>query len=119
MLEPEFVTATETPQSATIRFHVLPWEGNRVGILHGGAIASMLDQICGLTSSAYMGHWGPTLSLNIDFVRPANVGDVLLATATILSTGKRIIRLRAELTDEKSGKLVAACSASFFNKENN
>ncbi|MGN0712675.1 MAG: PaaI family thioesterase, partial [Anaerovoracaceae bacterium] len=93
------------------------WEANRVGGLHGGIMASMLDHACGLTATAWLGHWAPTMSINIDYIRPAEIGDHLLAAATVVSLGRRLIRMRGELRSEETGKVVAACSATFFNKE--
>lgn len=117
MMAPTFVDADPDAMSVTLAFTVHPWEINRAGGLHGGVMASMLDHTLGLTAACYLGHWAPTLSLNIDYIRPANLDDKLLAKATVLSLGRRIIRMRGELLQAQTGKLVASCSATFFNKE--
>jgi uncharacterized protein (TIGR00369 family) len=117
LMIPALVDVNPAEQSATLRFSVLPWEANRVSGLHGGIMAAMLDHTCGLTASCYLGHWAPTMSLSVEYIRPANMGDCLLATATLMSMGRRLIRMRGELRQESSGKLVATCSATFFNKD--
>lgn len=117
MMKAEYVDGNPQTSSVTLRFPVLPWEGNRTGLLHGGIIASMLDHVCNLTVSYYLGHWAPTLSMNLDYIRPAPIGETLLATASIISQGRKIIRISGRLTEEKSGKLIAICTATFFNKE--
>lgn len=117
MMAPEFVDVDPEAMTASFRYTVHPWEGNRVGMLHGGIMATMLDHVCGLTVSAWLGHWAPTMSMSVDFIRPANVGDTLLVRAAIVSLGKRLIRARGELVNESTGKIIASCSATFFNKE--
>ena len=117
MMAPEFLDVDPAADTAVFRYIVQPWEANRVGGLHGGIMASMLDHACGLTASAWLGHWAPTMSISIDYIRPAEIGDRLLAVATVVSFGRHLIRVRGELRREQTGKVVAACSATFFNKE--
>lgn len=116
MMGVEFVEAQEEEQSATFRFTVLPWEANRYGKLHGGIMGTMLDHSCGLAVSGYTGFNGVTLSMSVDYIRSATVGDHLLCKATLVSTGRRVIRVRGELYHESTGELVATCSATFYNK---
>lgn len=117
MMAPEFLEVNAADLSAVFRYIVRPWEANRVGGLHGGIMTAMLDHACGLMASAWLGHWAPTMSMNIDYIRPAKPGDHLLATAAIISPGRRLIRVHGQLAHESSGKVVATCSATFFNKE--
>ena len=117
MMAPEFLQVDAADLSAVFRYIVRPWEANRVGGLHGGIMVSMLDHACGLMASAWLGHWAPTMSMNIDYIRPAKPGDHLLATTAIISPGRRLIRVHGQLAQESSGKIVATCSATFFNKE--
>ena len=116
MMAPEFVSVSEDG-AVTLRFRVLPWEANRAGLLHGGIMTTMLDHTLGITAAAHIEGWSPTISLDMEYIRPANIGDSLLATASIVALGRRIIRLQGKLIHEESGKLVAACTSSFFNKE--
>lgn len=119
MMKPELVSINDDGTAVTFRYPVLPWESNRVGILHGGIITAMLDNACGLLASSLHQRWTPTLSLHVDFIRPANIHDQLLVTASFVSTGRHVLRLHGLLTNEKSGKTIAACSATFFVKEKN
>lgn len=115
---PTFETADIAAMSATLRFPLKAWESNRVGILHGGVISTMLDRVCGLTVSAFIGHWAPTMSMQIDFIRSASIDDGdLLCMGIITALGRRLIRTRGELVRASDGKLIAACTATFFNKE--
>ncbi|MCI8608868.1 MAG: PaaI family thioesterase [Firmicutes bacterium] len=117
MMAPSFVSADPDTMTATLQFTVLPWESNRTGGLHGGIIGAMLDHTCGLIVSCFLGHWAPTMNLNVEYIRPVAPGDSLLATAHIISMGRHIIRVNGALCQQASGKLVASCTATFFNKE--
>jgi len=117
MMAPEFVDVDPEAMTATFCYTVHPWEANRVGQLHGGIMTTMLDHVCGLTVSAWLGHWAPTMSMSTDFIRPASVGDRMMVTARIISMGRRLIRVRGDLVNEATGKLAASCNATFFNKE--
>ena len=117
LMAPELHSIQLEEASVTFRYTVHPWEANRFGQLHGGIMTTMMDHACGLTATAYTGHRAPTLSLTTDYIRPANVGDQLLVTAAVVSKGRRIIRMRGEIIQEESGKLVATCTGSFFIKE--
>jgi len=117
LMAPAFHSINPENRILTLQYKVKPWEANRFGQLHGGIMTTMLDHVCGLAVTTFTGHKTPTLSLTTDFIRPASVGDVLLATATMVSSGSRIIRMRGELTHSSTGKTVAVCSGTFFIKE--
>lgn len=117
LMAPEFHSIEMDARSATFCYTVFPWETNRFGQLHGGIMTTMMDHACGMTATAFTGHRAPTMTLTTDYIRPASVGDQLLVTAAVVSEGRRIIRMRGEIRQEESGKLIATCTASFFNKE--
>ena len=117
LMDPQLHQINVDEQSVTFRYTVLPWEANRYGQLHGGIMTAMMDHACGLAVTAYTGYKAPTLDLSADFIRPANVGDHLLVKAEVLSAGRTVIRMRAEIRPQETGKVIAACTANFFNKE--
>ncbi len=117
LMAPSLSTVDFESQSATFCYTVHPWEANRFGQLHGGIMTTMLDHACGLVITAYTGCKAPTLNLTTDYIRPAGVGDVLLVKATVVSAGRRIIRMQGEITQKESGKLIATCTGAFFIKE--
>jgi len=117
LMAPALHEVNPDSQSITFCYTVLPWEANRFGQLHGGIMTAMMDHACGMTITAYTEKQPPTLNLTTDYIRPADVGDELLVTASIVSAGRRIIRMRGEILQRNTGKLVAACTGSFFVKE--
>ena len=117
LMAPELHSIQLEEASVTFRYTVHPWEANRFGQLHGGIMTTMMDLACGLTVTAYTGRKASTLTLTADYIRPASEGDSFLVTASVVSEGRRIIRMQAKIINEGTGKLVATCSSSFFAKE--
>ena len=66
--------------------------------LHGGMMAMLIDEIAGLAfytqgvQTIYT-----TLSLNIDYMRSAMLGETVTAMATVQKTGKKIANIHCEV----------------------
>jgi acyl-coenzyme A thioesterase PaaI-like protein len=65
----------------------------------------MMDHTLGIAATSRIDGWAPTISLDMEYIRPANIGDALLATASIIAMGRRIIRMQGRLINEETGKL--------------
>lgn len=97
-------------------FPIQPWQANRVGKLHGGVICTAFDLTIAALARFYAGeNFAPTVSLDVKYVRPASVGDVLVVTAKATATGRRISQLTAEARSQESGKLVATAASVYMN----
>lgn len=83
------------------------------GIMHGGAIMSLLDTAGGL-SIVTRGNLvnQVTVNLNTDFMRPISSGPVT-ATGKITREGQRLVFCEMELHDGE-GKLCARGTGSWF-----
>jgi uncharacterized protein (TIGR00369 family) len=87
------------------------------GVLHGGAVTSLIDSVCGL--AVFVAHSGAaqiaTLDLRIDYLRPASPGMELLASAECYKITRTItfVRGRAFHADAPDD-LVASCVAAFL-----
>jgi uncharacterized protein (TIGR00369 family) len=87
------------------------------GVLHGGAVTTLIDSVCGL--AVFMAH-GPgaqiaTLDLRIDYLRHATPGMELLASAECYKIARTItfVRGRAYHADAPDD-WVASCVAAFL-----
>ena len=56
MMAPRYLSYDMDAQSVVIEYDVKDWEMNRVGILHGGILSTMLDHAAGITVAAFVGH---------------------------------------------------------------
>lgn len=90
------------------------------GILHGGAVTTLIDSAGGLAVLAAMAEPGPiaTLDLRIDYLRPATPGNDLLARAVCYRMTRSIAFVRISAWHAESGeeKPVAAAQATFMIK---
>ncbi|MCQ2546768.1 MAG: PaaI family thioesterase [Clostridia bacterium] len=102
----------------TFEFPVQEWQANRVGKMHGGAICTAFDlTIAALARFYARENFAPTISLDVKFVRPAEVGDTLTVTAKATSTGRRITQLTGEAVRKSDGKLVATAASVYMNAD--
>lgn len=98
--------------SVEVAFVVREEMTNPAKILHGGTIASMLDDVMGMTvfmlgrESFYT-----TVNLNVDYLLPAKVGETITAKSKIIRAGKTVINIECVIynTDQK---IVAKCTSN-------
>lgn len=95
-------------------FEVRPPHCNGRGILHGGVLAALCDNAMGLTLGTALKHPSPsivTVSLSLDYLGSAQVGDRVLISPRCLRAASGIGFVDALVrTDER---LIARASASF------
>jgi uncharacterized protein (TIGR00369 family) len=99
----------------------LPYDAKLVGdpstgVLHGGAVTSLLDQACGM--SVYMRLGRPTriatLDLRVDYLGPAEVGRPLFARAECYRLARHVAFVRAEAFHDEPRVDVCASMATFM-----
>lgn len=87
-----------------------PQHANRSGIVHGGVMLALLDQV-----NAFAGLYCPmpgrkrhavTLDLDTRFTGQGKIGDILIAEGRLVSAGRNIFFARGEVRDA-AGNLVA------------
>lgn len=85
---------------------------NAMGIVHGGVLASLLDNAMGLAvMRAHPEKRTVTTNLNVHFVAPFDAGT-LTTTATILHGTRSTITVQASIVDQ-NGKLGTIGTGSF------
>ena len=84
---------------------------NPAGQVQGGFLAAMLDDTLGpaLVATLSDGEWAPTISLNVQFLRPARPGR-LRSRGRVVRRGRDIVFLAGELLD--GDHVVATATAS-------
>lgn len=81
---------------------------NGVGFLHGGAIASIVDDVStwavvSLTDNVP----GVSIDLSVSYIKAAAEGDTLVAEARTSHVGKRLAFLTVDITNKETGALLA------------
>ena len=84
------------------------------GILHGGAIVSLLDSAAAFAVLTLLepGINTVTVDFTVHFLRPVSAGRIE-ASARVLRRGRRVAILSVEATDQ-NGLLVATATTTYF-----
>ncbi|RMF21404.1 MAG: PaaI family thioesterase [Deltaproteobacteria bacterium] len=76
--------------------------------VHGGIVATMLDEAMGWALFHLAGSYGVTHTLNVRYRRPVLVGREVVVRASIADQDERRYRLRARVEDELGRVLATA-----------
>ncbi|TMV07888.1 PaaI family thioesterase [Ruegeria sediminis] len=103
------------PGHVLVRMPLAPHLARVGGIVSGQALAALADTTMVLAAIAHTGEFKPfaTTDLHTQFLRPG-VGSAILCRAEVVRAGRALVFARAEMTEEDSGKKVAAATATFF-----
>ena len=121
-----------TPQARALGIEVTRIEGARVwgrvpyradligdpetGVVAGGVITTLLDQICGAAAVAAMDNptTVATIDLRIDYMRPAEPGRDIMAEAHCYKLGRSVAFIRAVAYDDTPDNPVAHAATAFM-----
>jgi uncharacterized protein (TIGR00369 family) len=100
--------------TATLAVNIRKELTQNQGVVHGGAIASLIDTA---TAFAIISLLDPkekvsTVDLTISYLRPAT-GGRLKAVATVVRAGRRLFVVSAEVFD-KQGKLITTALSTYI-----
>ncbi len=104
--------------SATMRLPYRPELAGdpRTGVLHGGAITTLLDACAG--AAVFVRLWSPdpiaTLDLRIDYLRPATPGRDTFARAVCYHVTRSVAFVRALAHHGEPERPIASASATFM-----
>jgi len=98
--------------SLTIEFVVREELTNPAGIMHGGAIAGLIDEVMGMTTY-FLGKTGfyVAVNLNIDFLRPAKLGEKLRVISEVIRDGRTMAHAECKVYNEE-GILIAKAASN-------
>ena len=80
--------------------------------VHGGVIATMLDNVIGDSIAIEVNCSVITINLTINYVAPVKVNSLLTATGKVIKQGYRIAMAEGTIMDEE-GNLIAKGSGTF------
>jgi uncharacterized protein (TIGR00369 family) len=87
------------------------------GVIHGGAITSLMDQACGLAVAQSI--WpdfdiSPTIDLRIDYMRAADPHKDVLAYVTAYRKTRNVVFARGIAYQDDRNEPIAHCVANFM-----
>lgn len=89
---------------------------NPQGTVHGGVIASIIDDLIGATVySLGLKDGYTTVNNSIDYFAPALEGDVITAKTAIVKKGRTIINLQCEVMLPAKNRLIAKGQSNMIN----
>lgn len=99
---------------ATLSFEIKPELKQNHGVVHGGAIASLIDSATAFAIISLLptDEHATTVDLTISYLRPLTEGRAR-AVARVLRSGKRLIAVSAELFDD-NGTLAATALSTYI-----
>lgn len=93
-------------------FLVRPDMTNPVGILHGGIMATIMDEAMGIAIYTLDdANFFAAINLVTDFLRSAKLGEVITARAKVVRRGRRIVHAECHVVNA-SGELLAKGSCN-------
>jgi uncharacterized protein (TIGR00369 family) len=106
----------ELAEEGRVIFSMLPaeFQYNTMGVVHGGAIATLVDTAlgCAVLSTMPQGASHTTVELHMNFVRPVTEATGrITCEAIVLHSGRRIATAEAKVRDE-AGTLYAHASTT-------
>lgn len=116
LLEMELIEAG--PEGIVVR---MPYSekiiGNpETGVIHGGAITTLMDQACGLAVAAALApefDITPTIDLRIDYMRPAEPGKDVFAFVEAYRKTRQVVFTRGVAYHDDRNNPIAHCVANF------
>lgn len=101
----------------TIDFDIREEMTNPIHILHGGALAAIMDEVMGMTAATLdKDTFYTSINLVIDFLSSGKPGETITARSRIVREGKNIVNTECIITNA-DGKLLAKGTSNLIRTE--
>jgi len=87
---------------------------NPVGQVHGGYLGLIVDDVCGTAFASLLAEFVlfPTISMQLEFHRPIQIGETVDCEGTVVRVGRRFAVVDA-VVRSRDGKLLARGTTTF------
>jgi uncharacterized protein (TIGR00369 family) len=100
---------------AEVQLNVREDHLSSAGRVHGGVVSAFFDFACGAAVFSSLGpkDFCSTVELKVNYMRPIELGDVLVAKSEVVFRGKRLCVLHAYAYRNGTSEPVAMATATF------
>ena len=114
----EFYACNAELRQLELTHTMSPGEMNIYNILHGGAIAWLLDSCAGILCRSYMNIKAcVTTNININYIRRIQGDDPIVVRATLANEGRKLIHATMDIHHMDTQQIFCTASAAFFVKD--
>lgn len=100
--------------SLTFEYVIRKEMTNPEGILHGGVVSGIMDDLMGATVFSMEKGRYVTVNLQVNYFAPAKVGDVIQARSILVKEGQKVISMECEIWLVESNKMIAKASSNLM-----
>ncbi len=103
--------------SLVVDFKVRKDMTNPIGILHGGTIAMIMDDMIGATVYTLdLNKFYVTVNLSVNYLDSSGIGEIITAKTKVLRSGKTLINAECELYNSERNLLAKGSSNLIITK---
>lgn len=116
MLGGELVSCDFEKKTILIAMDTKDWMTNPSQIVHGGVTASILDFTMGLLARfCTTGYMTPTISMNVEYLRPMPLKKRILVEAAVTMAGFSVCHVTARTwAEDAPEKIIATSSGAYY-----
>lgn len=92
---PRLVSCDGPSLTIELEHDTKPWMANPMGIVHGGVLATILDNAMGITCRCLYNHFCPTISMNVTYSRPVPISETIRLRVEVILAGSTTAQLQA------------------------
>src|SRR5699024_418082 len=101
----------EKKNNILLKLDTKSWHLNSNKFLHGGVTATMLDTALGISIKNVTGKNCITINLNISYLKPVIINDIVVSSSEVIQTGNNIAT--AESNIGLDGDIIAKAIGTF------
>lgn len=102
-------------QEICLRLHTTDFMENPWGVTHGGMLALAADWAMGIAARTILNqNQTPTVSMQMDYLRPVPLHTDLILRVRVLSAGKNLTRIRVEGFLDGTEKILVTATGTYF-----
>lgn len=88
---------------------------NPAGVLHGGIISAMLDEVIGMTLIVMTGDYHASINFSVDFLNSARQDDQVICESHVVRQGRSVVHAEGRVISNE-GKLLARATTNLLRK---